>query len=203
MSDKASIRFGVQLKKAMERDMQHQGILTLSEYVVKACEHYLTCKKAVPTAQMRLIVLKYDGKCLRCNKTVKAGNWALWARDVGVICMDCYVERIGDKALVAKYLKVREWKQVSKALQSECERLAQDLEDFRLFERLKGMDEKIDKMDKALMQYLREKLGTAEEQQAMEEVKRELKELRGLTATIRDLYKKLSKRKKLDKSVIA
>ena len=176
---------------------------SLNEYVIQALEHFLTCSKLEPSERMRLIVLKYDGKCLRCKHVVKAGNWALYGRGVGIVCMDCYVERIGDKALVAKYLKLREWQQISKALKSECERYAQELEDFRLFDKLKGMDEKVDTLSKAMMQYLSEKLGSPDEQQALEDIIRELKELRALTTTIRERYKKLAERKKQPKSVYA
>jgi DNA-directed RNA polymerase subunit RPC12/RpoP len=203
MSERVTVRLNANLRKACEQDAKQKDVSSFNEYVVMALEHYLTCSKLELSAQMRLIVLKYDGKCLRCGKEVKAGNWALYGRGVGIVCMDCYVERIGDKPLVAKYLKLREWKQILKALKGECERYAQELEDFRLFERLKGMDETVEKLNKAIMEYLRQKIGTAEEAQALEEITRQLKDLRALTATIRELYKKLSKRKKLDKSVYA
>jgi len=203
MSERVTVRLNPKLRKACEQDAKQKEVSSFNEYVERALEHYLTCSKLELSAQMRLIVLKYDGKCLRCGKEVKAGNWALYGRGVGVVCMDCYIERIGDKALVAKYLKLREWKQISKALKSECERLAQDLEDFRLFERLKGMDEIVEKLNKAVMEYLSEKIGTAEEARALEEIIRQLEDLRTLTATIRELYKKLSKRKKEARSVYA
>jgi len=203
MAERINVRLNPKLKKACEQDAKQKDVPSFNEYVVKALEHYLTCSRLELSAQMRLIVLKYDGKCLRCKAEVKAGNWALYGRGVGVVCMDCYIERIGDKALVAKYLKLREWKQISKALKGECERYAQDLEDFRLFDKLKGMDETVENLNKAVMEYLAEKIGTAEEAKALEDVLRELKELRALTATIRELYKKLSKRKKLDKTVYA
>lgn len=203
MSERVNLRLNSKLKKVCEQDAKQKDVPSFNEYVVRALEHFLTCSKLELSAQMRLIVLKYDGKCLKCGNVVKAGNWALYGRGVGVVCMDCYIERIGDKALVAKYLKVREWKQILKALQSECERYAQDLEDFKLFERLKGMDETVEKLNKAVMLYLSEKIGTSKEQEALEDVVRQLKELRALTDTIRELYKKLSKRKKPDKTVYA
>jgi len=203
MAERVTVRLNPKLRKACEQDAQQKEVSSFNEYVERALEHFLTCSKLELSAQMRLIVLKYDGKCLRCGAEVKAGNWALYGRGVGVVCMDCYIERIGDKALVAKYLKIREWKQISKALQSECERLAQELEDFRLFERLKGIDETIVQLNKAVMLYLSEKIGTPEEQEALEEIIRQLKDLRTVTASIRELYKKLSKRKKEVKSVYA
>jgi len=142
MTERVTVRLNRKLRKACEQDGKQRELSSFNEYVVRALEHYLTCSKLELSAQMRLIVLKYDGKCLRCGNEVKAGNWALYGRGVGVVCMDCYIERIGDKALVAKYLKIREFKQVEKALKSECERLAQDLEDYRLIARMKELETK-------------------------------------------------------------
>lgn len=196
-------RINPKLKRAIEQDCKQRGMSSLNEYFVRALEHFLTCSKLELSAQMRLIVLKYDGKCLRCGNEVKAGNWALYGRGVGVVCMDCYIERIGDKALVAKYLKIREWKQVSKALKAECERLAQDLEDYRLIARMKELETKNKEVNKSIMQYLTEKIGTPDEQQGWEEIVRKRQEEDRLVNGIRELYEKLKIRKKRPKSVYA
>lgn len=189
----------MKLSKAIDRDFKLLGFPSKSDWIVKACEHFLISKKADATAKMRLIVLQWTAQCKRCGNEVKAGNWALYGRTPTggiVICMDCYVERIGDKALVAKYLKVREWQQILKALKSQCEHYAQKLEDFQLFNRLKGMEDKILNMEKWVMDYLKKQLGTAEEGQVLEEMVRATKEVKAMCADVRDLYAKLLKRKK-------
>lgn len=199
MSERTTLRLSEKLNKAIDTDFKQMGLASKNDYIIKALEHFLACKRADLSAKMRLIVLQWTANCKRCGDEVKAGNWALYGRTATggiVICMDCYVERIGDKALVAKYLKLREYKQILKALIGECEKHAQKLEDFQLFDRLKDMEEKIGNMEKWVMDYLRKKLGTAEESQVLEELVRATKEVNTICADIRDLYAKLLKSKK-------
>lgn len=194
MSSPRSFRIPKKLLDAVEKDLKQQGMDSTNQYVVKALEHYLMCKDGMSMGQMRLIVLQYDAVCKRCDTHIDAGNWALYGRGVGAICMDCYIERIGDKALVAKYLKMREYKQIIKALSAEAERLAVKVETGQVAEYIEEMKEKTTLIYAKLMDYFRA-LGTPEEKQQLEELMRLTKEQEKTLETVKNFIERKVKSK--------
>jgi len=183
------------LADAISRDWRQQkGIDSENQYVIKALEHFLICKDGMSSSQMRLIVLQYPAKCMRCHQHIDAGNWALYGRGVGAICMDCYVERIGDKALVAKFLKMREYKQIVKALQKEAERLAVKVEVGKVAEYVEEMKEKTKIIYARLMSYFRA-MGNINERQELEELMRVIKEQEKIMELVKNFFERKVKSK--------
>jgi hypothetical protein len=168
VTKKIDIRFSEKLADRIEADAKRKGI-SKSQWFREASAHFLTCPKAEKVQSMKLIPFKYRGSCLKCGRTVEVGEWGLWGKGVGVICMDCYVGRIGDKALVAKYLKMREYKQIIKALKNQADELADKVEDLVAGDKFVIVYEEIHKGVTKALEYLTEKLGTPKENEAFED----------------------------------
>lgn len=194
MTVRKNFRFSKKLVDAVEKDLKQQGMDSMNQYVEKALEHFLLCKDGMSMGQMRLIVLQYDAVCKRCDTLIHAGNWAFYGRGIGAICMDCYIERIGDKALVAKYLKMREYKQIIKALSAEAERLAVKVETGQVAEHIEEMKEKTTLIHAKLMDYFKA-LGMPEEKQQLEELMRLTKEQEKTLETVRNFIERKVKSK--------
>lgn len=171
MVKQKAFRVPDKLATQLEKDAIEKTI-SENDWGIQAFEHYLSCKKLEQVGAMRLIVLKFKDQCInpKCKRPIDAGEWALWGRGTGVICIDCYVTRIGDKPLVAKYLKMREYKQIIKALSVEADRLAGTVEGYQLGDKLNQLVESSSGMHKAAMEYLREAIGTDKEKEALEEL---------------------------------
>lgn len=170
MVSKKTYRIPDNLIKQIQRDMERRNITSENEWAIQAFQHVLTCKKLEPNAEMKLIVLRYPAKCIKCGSNIDAGSWGLWGRGVGAVCMDCYIERIGDKALVAKWLKMRQYQRLIKALKNEAERLGTEVEMYKLGEKVKKIDGLVSELHKKVMEYLRAQVGTADENKALEEI---------------------------------
>jgi len=194
MSSKKTYRLPKRLADAVSRDYKQQGMDSENQYVIKALEHFLICKDGMSQSQMKLIVLQYPANCKRCDKHIEAGNWALYGRGVGAICMDCYVEKIGDKALIAKWLKMRELKQVVKALRAEAERLAVNVEVGKVAEYIEKMKEKTTIMYSRLMSYFRA-MGNIDERQQLEELMRVIKEQEKTMELVKNFFERKVKSK--------
>lgn len=195
MTETKTFRLPKRLVDAMERDFKQQGMDSMNKWAVSAFEHFLVCKDGMSASQMRLIVLQYDATCKRCGVHIPAGNWALYGRGAGAICMDCYVERIGDKALVAKYLKMREYRQIIKALSVEAERLASKVELGKIAEYIEEMKEKSTVIYVKLMDYFRA-LGNPDEKQELEELLRVTKEQDKTIELVNNFFERHLKKKK-------
>lgn len=194
-------RISDKLADNIEKDAKQRG-LPENEWMTKAFEHFLICKKTDDTAPMKLIVLRYPANCLRCKGKISAGEWALYGRGVGAVCIDCYVERIGDKALIAKYLKLREWKQILKAVKAECEKFAQRLEGYQLTDKVRILETQFNDLNAETIKYLKEKIGTAEESKALENVVRATEKLKQTINEVRAFFEKLLKQRKREKIVV-
>lgn len=160
------------LASQLERDVKEKGFASENDWGIEAIRHFLSCKKLDTTGAMKLIVLKYPAKCLKCTSPIDAGEWALWGRGIGAVCMDCYVQRIGDKALVAKYLKMREYKQIINALKLEADRLSVKVETYSLGDKIEELNKASSDVHLEVMRYFREKIGTPDEKKSLEEVVR-------------------------------
>jgi len=196
------------LVKDILDDFSQRGFDSENTYAIEAFEHFLKCRKVELSQSMKLIVTKYKGHCLKCKDEIPVASWALYGRGIGLICLDCYVERIGDKTLVAKYLKNRELKKVSKALQVECDRLANVIDEhkqkiniYKVGEKHQELEEYQNTTMQLLNDFLKNKIGTDKEAEAFEEIKRRNQQveqyLRDIEALIqKSLFKPIEKKKK-------
>jgi hypothetical protein len=198
---KAQLNFSISedLKIAIENDYKQRGFDNATDFYRKALEHFLNCKEDEKSQAMRLLVTKYDGFCLKCRHEIPKGSWALYGKGVGLICLDCYIQRIGDKTLIAKYLKNRELTQITKALQDEADRLAEKVEAYRGIEKLDSLTTQEEKLHKIALEYLQTKLGTPQEKETFEEILRENEVIKHLIRDIEEFiakYIQIRKRKK-------
>lgn len=162
-------RLPEKLADHIEKDAKEQK-LSENDWGIQAFEHFLSCSKLDTSGPMKMIVLSYKDKCMKCGRDVDKAEWALWAKGKGVVCMDCYISRIGDKALVAKFLKNRELTRTKKALETECDRLATKLETLRLGDKVEELHTLSAEVHKKIEQYFQAKVGTPEEKDALEEI---------------------------------
>ena len=170
-----SIRLSVAMNTAVEKELERLGGGTsFSDWGTQAIQHYLECPKtAPPTAEMRLIVLKYPATCIKCEQQIPAQSHAFWGRGVGALCLDCYVTRLGDKTILAKDLKLRKLKRLIKLYTEEKERLADEVEGLKLGERVKEMHVQTGQLSRLVNQYFKAvPAGTAEERLKLEELMR-------------------------------
>jgi hypothetical protein len=198
MTKEKKLRIDDKLAEKLETDAKQKNI-SENEWLTQATQHYLECKKADESGNMKLIVLRYDGHCLKCGEKVEHGNWALYGRGVGIICMDCYVGKIGDRALIAKYLKMREYEKIKKALQNEVERLADKVEVFQAGEKLQALSEQWEKLTKLVQDYLTTGLGRPEEKELFEEIIREKVITEALIRDVEDFIKRYVQTRKWTK----
>lgn len=115
----------------------------------------------------------YSATCLmNPEHKIASGEWALYARGVGAICRNCYVDRLGDKAIVLKDLKLRELKKLCSAYRTEADRLSKTVEMFNIGDKITKLLQKANLTDNLVMDYLKRINGTAEETKALEEITR-------------------------------
>jgi hypothetical protein len=184
MTVQKALRMPDDLAARMKLDSEQKN-LSENDWVLQAIDHFLECKRLDTTGQMRMIVLRYPGTCLKCGKEVKSGEWALYGRGIGIICMDDYIQRIGDKALLAKYLKVREYDRIIKALKLEAERLAENVEFGQIAEKIDVLYKMNSEIHKALMEYFNA-LGTEAEREKLDYLLKRSEELYDLIRAIQE-----------------
>src|SRR4030042_641296 len=155
-----NMRISEQLAQAIENDTKHKGFASENEWLIKASQHLRDCTKSDEQAAMKLIILRYATSCIKCHKPIPEGQWALYGRGIGAVCMDCYIERVGDKATVAKFLKMRELSHTVKALKSEAERLADNTEVLVFAGKLDDFLKKAQQVRDLAMQYMKEPFAT-------------------------------------------
>lgn len=195
-------RLSDDLEKQILKDQKEKRIESENQYIIDALKHFLSCKKLETTGAMKLIILKYPSHCLKCGNKINVGDYALWGRGIGAICMDCYVVRIGDKPLIVKFLKMRELKQLIKALNDEANRLGDKVEEGQLYEKMEQMFQDSSEIHKLVMSYLREGLGTEKEKKELEEIIRLREKEFQILRDIEDfLQRKMKLRKKKKKKI--
>jgi len=193
----AHLRLPDDLAQALTDDVKQKGLPSENEYMIQALRHFLKCTKTDESASMKLIVLRYATTCLKCHHSIEAGKWALYGKGIGAICIDCYVERIGDKATVAKFLKNREYDQTIKAMKREAERLADKVEVLVFAGKLDEYLKKFEELRILGLQYMKQPFVKEEEQQkATENLLRVEEELKPLLTELTNFWEKRIKPKK-------
>lgn len=197
MSERYGFRMTKELKDAIEKDAKQGSFPSMNEWLTEAAKHFLECKKAYQTSSMRLIVLKYSGYCLnpKCKRKVDVGEWAYYGRGVGIICLDCFIERLGDKTVIAKYMKMRELKHSIKVFQAELDNLADKLDIYATADKLDQLHKEAVELKKFCMRYLKEAIGRPEEQKALEDVIRATNDMVAILRAMEEFFEKRLKRK--------
>jgi hypothetical protein len=181
-------------------DVKQQGLESENEWFTKACEHFLACKKLEHAEGMKLMILRYPATCLKNPEHhIEAGQWALYGRGVGAVCIDCYVGKLGDKALIAKFLKSRELDQINKALLKENERLADRFEILAFGDKLEQIYTMNKEQRELIFKYIKEPFPSDQEKQAFEHI---IQESQKQDEIIRDVETFLQKHIKIKRKPV-
>jgi len=197
MTVRKELRFSSELAKTVEDNAKTKGIPE-SEYIRQAVEHFNTCKKSEPEIPtLRMIITKYPSKCTNphCNQLIPIGSIAYWSKNV-IICMDCFIQALGDKALASKYLKMRELNKIVHALEKEANQYADFINDIKLQVRfgeiIKKLDQLLDLNDKFL--HTLDDSTLKELNDFLKEVKKDIPELKiAVTTKMQPLKKSVRK----------
>lgn len=191
------------LNDSMEADLKQRGFKDKTTYVLEALKHFQKCKEKEASQSMKPIVTKYPGKCLKCGDDIEPNSWALYGKGVGLVCMDCFVMKLGDKTLIVKYLKNRELERVANALKEECEKLAGRVEELQVLSKLEDLKNQQEEAIRKVLDFLTHKLGTAEENKALEEFARQLEDGRRIIRDMDDFVRNFVRNRKWRKQIYA
>lgn len=169
---------------------------------MEALKHFQSCKETDTSNIMHTIITKFPGKCLKCGHEIPAHVPALYGKGVGLICTDCTITQIGDKALVHKYLKNRELDQIKSALIKECDELAQKIETYRVIDKLEALNNSQERTEKLISDFLTHKIGSDQENKALEDVIRINGERKRIIIDMDEFIKKYIQNKKWRKRVL-
>jgi len=169
-----TVRINDDVDNKINEKIKNNGI-SMTDYIKMALEHSLVCEKGekddIPA--LRPIISKYRGKCSKqnCGKIIEIGEPCYWAKGI-IICMDCMIQKgLGDKTLIAKYLKTRELNRTLKALQNECDRLANQIENLTISDRLENFIKQVENMHKLIFDYMREIRPQEKERELLEQIR--------------------------------
>jgi hypothetical protein len=167
--------------------------ISATQWIDKAIDHSFICKKTIheiPT--LRPIITKYPAKCHKCPSEIPVGSPAYWAKGV-IICMDCFVQSLGDKALASKYLKMRELNKTMRALKQQADHYADMINEIRYEVRFAEIMKKLDRLLDLTDSYLRNfnEQTIKEVNELCRELKKDVPELKAvLSAKIQPIRKR-------------
>lgn len=199
------VRIPLEIEKGLsdliDVDQKQRSFPDRSSYIREAIKHFQVCKEKEASQAMKPIVTKYPGKCLKCGHNIEPNSWALYGKGVGLVCMDCYVEKLGDKSLIAKYIKNRELDRVAKALKEECDKLAGRVEELRVLNKLEDLKNQQEQAIKTIMDFLTHRIGSTEENKILEELARQLKDGERIIRDMDDFVQNFIRNRKWRKQI--
>lgn len=172
------VRIPLEIDKALsdsiDADVKQRSFPDRSSYIREALKHFQLCKENEASQAMKQIITKFPGKCLKCGHEIPVNSWAMYGKGVGLVCLDCVVLKLGDKTLVAKYLKNRELERVWKALKEDCDRLAGQVEQLQILNKAEDLKNQQEEAIKMIRSFLTTTMGTDQEREALDEFLRQL-----------------------------
>ena len=206
MTKETKVRGPEDLFQKFEAEANRTG-KSMNQLMLDAMDHWLKCDKAEGIEQLHMIVLKYSTRCKgKCKRELQAGDWAYYARGFGAICLDCFIERLGDKAVVKKFMKIKELKWTQKALETQLNEKAEKLREFNFYEVIDNMHKGYGEIHKLVMDFLKEDFEKPEKaKEALDELERLIQKQWAIIQEAEMFVKgpPLSKRKKRKKTTYA
>jgi len=196
MTTRKEIRIPDPMISKIEFDVKEQAMASENDWWIAAAEHFLSCKKLEHAEGMKLLVLRYPATCLKCSHPIEAGQWALYGRGVGAVCIDCYIGKLGDKAIIAKHMKMRELTQINHALMTENERLSDRFEILTFGDKLEQLYNTAKEQRELVFQYLKEPFPTDRERAPLSDI---IQQTQKQDAILRDVESFLQKHIRLKK----
>lgn len=175
MTKPFSFRLDDALRKKLEAEAERTK-KSVAELIHEAVDHWFKCDKIEGIPEMRLILLKYHARCLKCGCDLPPNTWAMYGKGVGAICTDCFIEKLGDKGIVKKFMKVKELKWTMKSLENQLNEKAEKLRQFNFYEVIDQMHKGYGEIHKLIMAYLKTGFQKPEkEKEALDELERLIK----------------------------
>jgi len=166
-----SFRVNKEEKEKLEKEAKKNG-KTLSDFIKwKLFEAKHEEKPIAP----KLLINKYNRKCMKCGRKIAIGEAFMWVGSNTGLCLDCYVQSLGDKALASKYLKMRELTLIIRELKEQANSLADVINEAKIYDIIKKLEE--------IIKDLKDYFNTFREEQArkiyekLEEVAKKLEEI--------------------------
>jgi hypothetical protein len=158
------------IEEEVERRKQTNPNFSENDWQIEAAEHYLQCDKELQ-GSWRLIPLKFSGKCiLHPNETIEAGHWAFYAKGIGVICPDGFIEKFGAKTEIKMLLKKRHLERTISFLEQKLNELAGKVEKHEEHETVEKIYTMVSEFHKISMEYYRRGLGTPDENKIVSQI---------------------------------
>jgi hypothetical protein len=110
--------------------------------------------------------------------------------------LDCYTARLGDKTLVTKFLKMREYETIIKALKAEADKLADKVELYGLADKWQALLEADQKLRTLIRDYLTKEVGSDRERRVLEDVESQEQKVQELANQVQTYLEKQALRKK-------
>jgi hypothetical protein len=158
------------IKRIEEYCLKKDPAYTETDFIQDASYHFLSCDRD-PQTSWKLIPLKYPAKCLiHPEETIEANHWAFFAKGIGVICLDGFTEKYGDKATIKQLLKNRHLDRINKLLEVEIDQKAGKLEDLNEIELTQKIHDLLCELSKINNDYYKRAIGTPEENKVAEQL---------------------------------
>lgn len=172
MTKRFEVRFDDEFFKKIEAEAKHTG-KSINEAIRELIDKGFKFEKEDQVKEMRLILLRYPARCLKCGKDLPKNTWAMWGKGVGAICTDCLIEKLGDKAIVKKIMKLKELQWAIKAFEKTLHEKTEQLRQFNFYEVIDQMHKGYGEIHKLIMEYLKTGFEKPdEEKKAMDELEK-------------------------------
>lgn len=144
------------VNEAAKRNMKQK------EFVIQAIQEFVNPRpeKEVLGPGLKAIITKYPGQCSKCGDPIPIGSQAWYGkRQKGsrpiLICLNCMVKGMGDRALAKRYLKTRELQITIKGLKKIADELCESLFDPGLFEKSENFQRVVSEAVEHYAKYLK------------------------------------------------
>jgi len=174
MARRFEIQFDDETFEKLEAEAKKTGkskTQLIRELIDKGFRYSDKSEDQVPA--MRLILLKYPARCLKCDCELPPQTWAMYGKGVGAICLDCFIEKLGDKAIVKKVMRLKELKWTIKALERQLELKSDELRKLNFLEIIDNMWKGYGEIHKLVLEYLKTGFDKSDkEKKALDELER-------------------------------
>jgi len=174
MTKRFEVRLDEDFFKKIEAETKKEGKSinqTMLDLMEKGFKYADKTEDQVPA--MRLILLKYPARCLKCGKDLPPQTWAMYGKGVGAVCVNCFIEKLGDKAIVMKVMRLKELKWTMKALERQVELKSDELRKLDFLEVIVKMRNGYGEIHKLVLEYLKTGFDKSDkEKEALDELER-------------------------------
>lgn len=105
----------------------------------------------------------------------------MYGKGVGAVCVDCFIEKLGDKAIVKKVMRLKELKWTIKALEKQLDQKTDELKKLNFLEIIVDMRTGYGEIRKLIMEYMKTGFEKPEEERkTLDELERLIEKMWGI-----------------------